>query len=100
MRRQNRDIFSIFFNMKVSSVFSLKSPHRGDSKRTHNIPFLYIKKLSQICSYGIFSKRPKNEFEAAVVNEPSVFDSLKFYCTFCTDKNVYGWLPDILHAIL
>ena len=25
------DIFSIFFNMKVYCVFSLESPHRGDS---------------------------------------------------------------------
>ena len=25
------DIFSIFFNMKVFCVFSLESPHRGDS---------------------------------------------------------------------
>ena len=25
------DIFSIFFNMKVCCVFSLQSPHRGDS---------------------------------------------------------------------
>ena len=36
--------------------------------------------LSQICSYGIFSKGLKNEFETAVVNEPSVFEQLKFYC--------------------
>ena len=34
-------------------------------------------KLSQICSYGIFSKELKNEFEIAVVNEPSVFELLK-----------------------
>ena len=27
----NRDIFSIFFNMKVYCVFSLELPHRGDS---------------------------------------------------------------------
>ena len=27
----NRDIFSIFFNMKVYCVFSLESPHRSDS---------------------------------------------------------------------
>ena len=51
---------------------------------THNIPFLYNKarqpKLSQTCSYGIFSKGPKNEFDTAVVNEPSVFEPLKFYC--------------------
>ena len=51
---------------------------------THNIPFFNIKKenipkLSQICNYGICSKGLKNEFETAVVNEPSVFEPLKFY---------------------
>ena len=29
--RHNRYIFSIFFNMTVCCVFSLESPHRGDS---------------------------------------------------------------------
>ena len=29
---------------------------------------------------GDFSKGLKNEFETAVVNEPSVFEPLKFYC--------------------
>ena len=52
----------------------------------HNIPFLNIKenhpKLSQICNYGICSKGHKNEFETAVVNEPSVFKPLKFYCIY------------------
>ena len=53
----------------------------------HNIPLLNIKKannpkLSQIGSYGICSKGPKNEFEPAVVNEPSVSEPLKFYCIF------------------
>ena len=52
---------------------------------THNIPFLNVKKkiileLSLICNYGICSKGPKNEFETAVVNEPSVFEPLKFHC--------------------
>ena len=52
---------------------------------THIIPFLNIKKenhpkLSQICNHGICSKGLKNEFETAVVNEPSVFEPLKFYC--------------------
>ena len=37
-------------------------------------------KLSLICSYQIFFKGLKNEFETAVVNEPSVFEPLKFYC--------------------
>ena len=52
---------------------------------THNIPFFQYKKenlpkLSKICKYGICSKGLKNEFETAVVNEPSVFQPLKFCC--------------------
>ena len=83
MRRKNSDIFLTFFNMKVYCVFTLESPHRGDSNEyTEYTIFQYEKekytKLSQICSYGIFSKAFKNEFERSVVNEPSVFDPLKF----------------------
>ena len=39
LRRRNRNIFSIFFNTKVCCVFSLESPHRGDSNEytQHNI---------------------------------------------------------------
>ena len=38
-RRHNWDIFSIFFNIKVCCVFSLESPHRGDSNEcTQYIP--------------------------------------------------------------
>ena len=53
---------------------------------THNIPYQYKKKIIRnylkynVCSYGIFCKGLKNEFEIAVVNELSVFQSLKFYC--------------------
>ena len=75
----------IFYNMKVYCVFILESPHRGDSNEyTQYTIFQYEKekhrKLSQICSCGIFSKGLKNEFERAVVNEPAVFEPLKFYC--------------------
>ena len=67
-------------------MFSLESPHRGDSNEdTQYTTSQYKKannpKLSQICNYGICTKGPKNEFEPAVVNEPSVFEPLKFYCT-------------------
>ena len=53
---------------------------------THNIyHFQSIKenhpKFSQICNYGIFSKGLNDEFEPAIVNEPSVFEPLKFYCS-------------------
>ena len=78
------DIFSIFFNMKVCCVFLLESPHRGDSIEYTIYHFQYNKeyhsKLAKIYSYRFFSKRLKNEFETDVVNEPSVFEPLKFYC--------------------
>ena len=54
---------------------------------THNIPFPNMKKktilnkLSQICCYWIFSKGLQNEFETAMVNEPSEIEPLKFYST-------------------
>ena len=38
--------------------------------------------LNYYCNYGFFSKGLKNEFEAAAVNEPSVFEPLKFDCIF------------------
>ena len=74
--------------MKVCCVFSLESPHRGDSNEYRRYTFFQYEKekhpkLSQICSYGIFSKGLKNVFETAVVNEPSVFKLLKFYCNVC-----------------
>ena len=36
-----------------------------------------------------FSKGFKNEFETAVVNEPSVFEPLKFYCILLIFENIY-----------
>ena len=68
-------------------MFSLESPYRGDSNKYTQYTIFNIKKenhskLSQICSYGFFSKGFKNEFEIAVVNEPSVFEPLKFYCIY------------------
>ena len=56
---------------------------------THNMPFSNIKKkitlnypkYNNACTYGIFPFGLKNEFDSAVVNEPSVFEPLKFYCT-------------------
>ena len=67
-------------------MFPLKSPHRGDSNEdTQNTVFNINTKnhpnLSQICSYEIFAKGLKNEFDSAVVNESTVFEPLKCYCT-------------------
>ena len=75
VRRHNKDIFSIFFNMKVYCVFSLESPQRGDSNEYTQYTISQHKnenhpKSCQFCTYGICSKGPKHEFETAVVNEP------------------------------
>ena len=48
VRRHNRDTFSIFFNM-VCCVFSLDSPHRGDSNEyTQYILFSIYKGASRV----------------------------------------------------
>ena len=80
----------IFYHMKVYYVFSLESPQRGNSNEFTQYTIFQYKndnhpKLCKICNYGICSKGPKNEFETAVVNEPSVFEPLKFYCSLSSD---------------
>ena len=63
--------------------------------------------LCQICNHGICSMGPKNEFETAVVNEPSVFEALKFYCTWQqrqlvkskSSSNFLAKYGSILHAV-
>ena len=52
---------------------------------THNIPFSILKRKitlnhAKSTALGFFSKGLKNEFETAVVDEPSVLEPLKFYC--------------------
>ena len=57
-----RDIFFIFFNMKVCCVFSLESPHRGDSNEYTQHTTINIKKkitltylkYNNLCSYWDF----------------------------------------------
>ena len=102
------DIFLIFLNMKVYCVFSLESPHRGNSNEytsqytlspshpqwgnsneyTQYTSYSIKKKITQnypkICSNGIFSKGLKNKLETVLVNELSVSEPLKFYC-------IYAW---------
>ena len=66
---------------------------------THNIPLSKIKtvhpKLSQFCSYGIFSKGLKNEFKTATGDKPSVFEPLKVYCSMFFDKRGVSIARDI-----
>ena len=80
-------------------MFSLESPHQGDfNEYTQYTISQYEKEnhptLSQICSYGIFSKGPKNEFETAVVNELSMFEPLKVYCICVLQYLLAVWYND------
>ena len=82
------DIFPIFVNMKVCCLFSLESPHRGDSNEYTQYTIFNIKKRITLnypksAAMGFCSKVLKNGFETAMVNEPSVFEPLKFYCIYC-----------------
>ena len=44
VRRHNRDLFSIFFYMKVCCVFSLESLNQGDSSEYTQYTIFNIKK--------------------------------------------------------
>ena len=82
-------VCSIFFHIKVCCVFSLESPYRGNSNEYTQHIIINIKKkitlnyprYNYVCSCGIFSKGLENEFEIGMVNLPSKFEPLKFYCT-------------------
>ena len=65
-------------------MLPLKSPHRGDSnKNTKYTIFSLIKKITlnypKAAAMGFFCQGLQNEFQTAVVNEPSLFGPLKFY---------------------
>ena len=85
------EILSTFFNMKVYCVFPLELPHRGDSSEyTKYTIFINKKEITlhypKSAVMGFFSKGLKNEFETAVVKEPSVFEPQKF-CCICLNTN-------------
>ena len=91
-----RDTFSIIFNMKVCCVFSIESPNENTQYTIINLKKENHPKWYSICCQVIFSKGLKTEFETAVVNEPLVFEPLKFYCLLNTAlqacKNMKGIL--------
>ena len=63
-------------------MFSLESPHRGDSNEYTQYTIFNIKrKIDLNYLKSAFCKGHKYEFETAMVNEPSVFEPLKFYCS-------------------
>ena len=62
-------------------MFSLESPHRGDSKEYAQYTVFNIKKQITLnypksAVMRFIPQGLKNEFETAMVNEPSVFEPL------------------------
>ena len=87
-RRQNRDIFSMFFNMKVVCVIPLESPYRGDSNGyTQYIIFNIKRKIAlyfpKSAAMGFFPGDSSTNLK-----EP-VFEPLMFYC------NLFSFLAAI-----
>ena len=71
----------------------------------HNIHFLDKENVHKlylnICFLELseeFPRDSKNEFESATVNEPSVFESLRFYCIKFT-KNIQPTVFDTEHCL-
>ena len=62
-------------------MFSLESPHRGDSNEYKQYTIFNVKKKITL-HHPKSAVMNENEFETAVVhvNEPSVFEPLKAYC--------------------
>ena len=76
-------------------MFSLELPHRGGSNEYTQYTIFNMNKKNTLnylksAAMGFFSNGLKNEFETAVVNEPSVFDLLNFYY-ICIVFAVHSW---------
>ena len=66
-------------------MFTLESPHRGDSNEYTQYTISQYKKenhpkLSQICSYGILFQGTQERVRNSSGKEPPVFEPMKFYC--------------------
>ena len=66
-------------------MFILESSHRDDFNEYTQYTIFKMNKKNTLnypksAALGFFSKGLKNEFETAMVNEPSMFEPLKFYC--------------------
>ena len=63
-------------------MFSLESPCGGDSNENEQYTIFNIEKKITLDYPKSAARGLKNKFETAVVNEPSVFEPLKFYFNF------------------
>ena len=78
-------------------MFSSESPHPSDSNEYTQYTIFNTKKKKITLDYpksaamGFFSCGLKHKFETAMVNQPSVFEPLKFYCIYSSsDKHLFS----------
>ena len=96
--------------MKLCCVFSLESPHRGDSNSTHNIPFLNMRKkiilnYSKSVAMGFFQgnqERVRNSRGKRAISVRAIEVLLYFYYYFMDLHHtwVYGWADTLSNLIL
>ena len=85
--RYNRNIISISFDIKVYYVLSLELPHFGDSQKYKQHTIINIKKrkspnnilYTKFLQLWVFCYGLNNKFEITIVNQPLVFEPLKFF---------------------
>ena len=82
--------------MTVCCVFSLESPNEYAQNTNDHIKKENHPKLYQTCNYGFCSNGLKNEFEIAVVDEPSVFEPLKFYVVCNLHLSQFNFISEIV----
>ena len=81
-------VFFIIFNMKVGCLFSLESPHRGDSNEYTQYTIFNMNKKNTLnnpksAAMGFFPLDSRMSSK-----QPSVFEPLKFYLV--TDALISG----------
>ena len=74
-------------------MYSLESPHRGDSNEYTQYTIFNINKKNTLnypksAAMRFFFMILKNEFDSAVVNESSVFEPLKFHCILFHEREL------------
>ena len=91
--------FSIFFNMKACCVFSLESPHRGDSNEYTQHAIINIKKKTtlnyhkydNVCSYRIFSLRTQERVRNSRGKRAISVRAIEVLLYLATDEEFWEW---------
>ena len=88
----------MFYSLNVCCVYSLELPHMS----THSIHLQDKKKITLNYPYIVFGGNPcrlENMFDSSMVNKPSGFEPLKFYCIWLWHK-LSSWIDASLNLLI